>query len=559
MISTSFTQVPSLTDIQSHLVLPSGNWTDQSKSPVSELKICKLGEHTRSCGVDGVVILTLVVKGDTSWTLNAHGKCLSPSTCSAISHFSRFVTPENVNDILQRLDKLMVCPGHPEERFVQMLKEKKTFKDGRTSAVIDDCADVMLNGETYPCTVRTSTCEMLIPTGKCSKCVSYRASLRTMYTRWQKSVASSPTRHTCSTSHTNFRYLSTPLKKKRMDSLRVRVTSAERKLDNLRKKIDASTKSKGVTVDDDLHQDLSKIVEEQTPSIHEQFPEGSFKRLFWEQQRQALISSSRQMRWHPTMIKWCLNIKLHSTAAYEAIRESGFISLPSTRTLRDYTHHIKSGTGFLPEVTEQLIKEAKIGSLKPHEKHVALCFDEVRIKDNLVYDKHGLQVIGYVDIGDINNELLKFEQTCKDEDGETPGSPLPVAKHMLVFMVRGLFIDLKFPFAQFATRTVTSDQLFPLAWEAVQKLEAADFKVTAFVCDGASQNRKFFRMHSNNSTETVYETSNPYASESRSIYFFSDAPHLIKTVRNCWANSFSHSSTRALWVSIMYMYLQTFY
>ena len=127
-------------------------------------------------------------------------------------------------------------------------------------------------------------------------------------------------------SHTNFRYLSTPLKKRRMDSLRVRVTSAEGKLDNLRKKIDASTSSKGITVDDDLHQDLSKIVEEQTPSIHEQFTEGSFKRLFWEQQRQALINNSRQMRWHPTMIKWCLNIKLHSTAVYEAIRDSGFIS-----------------------------------------------------------------------------------------------------------------------------------------------------------------------------------------------------------------------------------------
>ena len=40
------------------------------------------------------------------------------------------------------------------------------------------------------------------------------------------------------------------------------------------------------------------------------------------------------------------------------------------------------------------------------------------------------------------------------EEGETPGSPLPVAKHMLVFMVRGMFID--FPFAQFATRTVTT-------------------------------------------------------------------------------------------------------
>ena len=54
----------------------------------------------------------------------------------------------------------------------------------------------------------------------------------------------------------------------------------------------------------------------------------------------------------------------------------------------------------------------------------------------------------YVDIGNINNELLKFEQSCNNEDSNTPS---PVAKHMLVFMVRGLFIDLKFPFAQFAT------------------------------------------------------------------------------------------------------------
>ena len=85
------------------------------------------------------------------------------------------------------------------------------------------------------------------------------------------------------------------------------------------------------------------------------------------------------------MIKWCLNIKLRSSAAYEAIRDSGFISLPSSRTLRDYTHHMKSSTGFLPEVTEQLLKDVKMDSLKLHEKHVAVCFDEVRIKDNLVY------------------------------------------------------------------------------------------------------------------------------------------------------------------------------
>lgn len=34
-----------------------------------------------------------------------------------------------------------------------------------------------------------------------------------------------------------------------------------------------------------------------------------------------------------------------------------------------------------------------------------------------------------------------------------------------------------------------------------------------------------------------------YANDGRFIYFFSDPPHLIKTVRNCWA-----SPQRSLWV-----------
>ena len=115
--------------------------------------------------------------------------------------------------------------------------------------------------------------------------------------------------------------------------MRVRLDSAERQIQNLKKKIDSSVIANGVVVDTDLHQDLSAIIEEHTPAIHEKFPEGSFKHLFWDQQREALKMGARQMRWHPTIIKWCLNIKLHSSGAYEVIRQSGFLSLPSSRTL----------------------------------------------------------------------------------------------------------------------------------------------------------------------------------------------------------------------------------
>ena len=107
------------------------------------------------------------------------------------------------------------------------------------------------------------------------------------------------------------------------------------------------------------------------------------------------------------MIKWCLSIKLKSSGVYESMHE--FLTLPSSRTLRDYTHYIKASTGFQPEVTEQLMKEAKLKTLKDFEKNVVLVFDKVKIKDSLVYDKHGVRIIGFIDVGDINNELLSFE------------------------------------------------------------------------------------------------------------------------------------------------------
>ena len=48
----------------------------------------------------------------------------------------------------------------------------------------------------------------------------------------------------------------------------------------------------------------------------------------------------------------------------------------------------------------------------------------------------------FVDLGDVNNHLLGFEKAVK---GEKELLPSP-AKTMMVFMVRGLFTPLRFPY-----------------------------------------------------------------------------------------------------------------
>lgn len=400
---------------------------------------------------------------------------------------------------------------------------------------------IVLYPQTLP-TVRTSSCEVLLATKeRCDACTSYRSNLRAIHSRVQKTPALSPS---STSSHINIRYLSTPEKNKRYRGLKARCVAAEKEVKRLKEGISNLMESGSVEVNKVLHQDLSTIMQENHSKILKDFPENSFQALFWNQQMQALSAKdSRQFRWHPMIIKWCLHLKMISSAGYHAMRSSGFINLPSERTLRDYTHLIKAATGIQPEVSEQLRKEAKMDDLEEWQKYVAVVFDEVKIKEDLVYSKHTSEIIGFVDLGEVNNQL----NSMADIAGEF--NPDQVATHMLVFMVRGLFTNLEFPYAQFATRSTATSELAFMVWDVIRNLEICEFKVIALSCDGASTNRSFFKLHStSNKQQPAYKTKNPYTNEDRNIYFISDVPHLMKTTRNCWSHSFAHGGHRPLWV-----------
>ena len=150
-------------------------------------------------------------------------------------------------------------------------------------------------------------------------------------------------------------------------------------------------------------------------------------------------------------------------------------------------------------------------------------------------------IIGFTNIGDINSHLLAFERSLNNDMDQST----PLAHSMLVLLVRGLFSKLQFPYVQFPCTSLTGDQMFEPFWEAVGRLELCGFKVLALTCDGLAANHRLFKLHKPGSKSLVNKVGNPYASDnSRSLFFFSDPPHLIKTVRNGWA-----SPKRKLWVS----------
>ena len=132
------------------------------------------------------------------------------------------------------------------------------------------------------------------------------------------------------------------------------------------------------------------------------------------------------------------------------------------------------------------------------------------------------EVVGFVNLGEINNDLLRLENSICHQHKQC--QPNAIATHLLVILVRGIFIKLNFPYAHFATEGITADILFPIVWEAVRQIEWLGLKIIFVTADGASPNRKFFRMHGDESSETpvAYRTLNRYAEDRRYLYFFSD-------------------------------------
>lgn len=291
----------------------------------------------------------------------------------------------------------------------------------------------------------------------------------------------------------------------------------------------------------------SKLFSEIMEKSENEFDESTPMGLLWQQQLEQSRKHAKGMRWHPLIIRWCLSIYHKSPAAYRQIasKRNEFLRLPHVSTLKKYINFTEPVSGFNPDIIKQLIIDSKIETLDENEKSVSLLFDEMKVQEDLVYKKSTGKIIGYTEMGDLNEEISRFQTRCLEDTSEEESSR-KFATHVNVFMVRGICSSLCYPFGYHASIGFTGDQLFDIVWEATRVLESIGFKVRAWVCDGAPPNRKLFRMNEN-SKEEFYFTTNQYAPD-RKIYFISDTPHLLKTTRNNVENSHGHRNSRNLHV-----------
>ena len=91
---------------------------------------------------------------------------------------------------------------------------------------------------------------------------------------------------------------------------------------------------------------------------------------------------------------------------------------------------------------------------EPWKSYVGL----MKIKEDLVYDKNSGELIDYVNLDKVGNEMLNFENNSKGK------SKSEVAKYLLVLMMRGICTQLTFPLASFASTSIIADVLYPIVW-----------------------------------------------------------------------------------------------
>ena len=101
----------------------------------------------------------------------------------------------------------------------------------------------------------------------------------------------------------------------------------------------------------------------------------------------------------------------------------------------------------------------KVKYFSDKEKLVVLLMDEMKIQGNLVWDKENGELIGYVDLGDIDVNYVTLPKVTT------------VASHVLVFLIRSFVNPFKFSLSNFATGSVSASRMFPLLWKAISICE----------------------------------------------------------------------------------------
>ena len=386
------------------------------------------------------IAVNVTVRRNLSWTIRFEGKQV-PTSCELFDDSPLFLTsPTTLHKVLTCLDSVVLCPGNPDEDFIALCKQRGGVMRGERGhgdvvASIDDIHVVDPWGDQYEQTLRRSDCALLCKLSteypqRCTACKLYRKTLRACI---YKPSHDDPT---AVSSHAPYSCLTLQQKDQRLKNLKQTLKVAKQHIRRLEVKVRNLIDKEGLSLEEEDAGDIVTVINELDGRVRETYPEDSPHRIFWEQQKKYhSLNEKRQMKWHPLVLRFALNLKYISSSAYRAVRESGVIRLPSERTLSDYTHWATAHNGLQVEYVEHFKAMLNHDLPSPDQHQCALSMDEMKIKASLVFSKRSGRLVGFIDLGGVNRDIECLTSSSNDTISDNGR----LADQAFVFMVRAVF------------------------------------------------------------------------------------------------------------------------
>jgi len=194
--------------------LPSQYWNIAGSAVDSHIYFYKLQDIAASSTDTNPIRISHALRIDSNltWKVTIFDREISKES-SPLSNIPEIIDEDHVAMLLTKLDALNVCSGHPEQYFIEMLQDKngKLYNSsGGVAAFLDNTCSIFGGyGEVISRTIRTSNCLVLTEKSRCANCMAYRPNLRSIYSRWLKRQAMSPSQVVNTSSHINDRWLTT--------------------------------------------------------------------------------------------------------------------------------------------------------------------------------------------------------------------------------------------------------------------------------------------------------------------------------------------------------------
>ena len=287
------------------------------------------------------------------------------------NHF-RSVRKITISDLLFQIRSMLLCPGINDTHSTNLVCHAVPCEIN-----LDDDIDNSTHSKLFH---RPQDCFLIHKEiGPCLRCVLFSKKAYE-YQKKKTKLINTPAQTNAPLSVIHANRVTLALKEERKKNA---------KLTKQIKQMNEEIKSKGVELDKDLSSDINQIMSENVDNA------SPFMKLFWDEQKRSFGKSTKI--YHPMIIRFCLSIASKSASAYDELRNSKVLTLPSRRTLRDYKNAIRPSVGFSHEIVDELIKTAS--NLEGVKRYVVLSLDEIKIKEELVFDKYTGELIGYIDLG----------------------------------------------------------------------------------------------------------------------------------------------------------------